>query len=103
MSRCRGCCGSDSFEAAKIFRYGVRGPRYKSDGRAVFEIRRNAATVIDRAWWIAGQLNSRALLSFGLTSSCYRVEQRIIGSAYGHALPAGGSRFKGCRCHAEAS
>ena len=58
----------------------VRGPRYKPPERTLFEIRRSATQVITRAGWNARQQNSRAPLSFGLTSSCYRVEQPFIGS-----------------------
>jgi hypothetical protein len=57
----------------------VRGPRYKPPERTLFEIRRSAATVISGAGWNARQQNSRAPLSFGLTSSCYRVEQHLFG------------------------
>ncbi len=56
----------------------LRGPRYKPHERAPFEIRRSTATLIERARLDARQQNSRAFLSFGLTSSCYRVEQRIV-------------------------
>jgi hypothetical protein len=58
----------------------VRGPRYKPPERTPFEIRRSAATVIAGGGWNARQQNSRAGLSFGLTSSRYRVEQPFIGS-----------------------
>jgi hypothetical protein len=64
-----------SLQTALLRNDGVRGPRYKPHERAPFEIRRSAVPVIARARWNARQQNSRALLSFGLTSSCYRVEQ----------------------------
>jgi hypothetical protein len=56
----------------------LRGPPYKPHERAPFENRRRTATLIERARLDARQQNSRAFLSFGLTSSCYRVEQRIV-------------------------
>ena len=66
----RPCCAGD----------GVRGPRYKPPERTLFEFRRSATRVIAGVGWNARQQNSRARLSFGLTSSCYRVEQHLIGS-----------------------
>ena len=67
-----------SLQTALLRNDDVRGPRYKPHERAPFEIRRGTATVIARARLDARQQNSRAVLSFGLTSSCYRVEQRIV-------------------------
>ena len=81
-------CGGDggetkeqtaSLQTALLRNHDVRGPRYMPP-RAPFEIRRSAATVIAGAGWNARRRNSRALLSFGLTSSRYRVKQPFIGS-----------------------
>jgi hypothetical protein len=57
----------------------MRGPRYKPHERAPFENRRSVAAVIAGAAWNARQQNCRAVLSFGLTLSCYRLEQPCSG------------------------
>ena len=68
------------FATGLVAQDDVRGPRYKPPERTLFEYRRSAATVIAGAASNARQQNCRAVLSFGLTSSCYRVEQPFIGS-----------------------
>ena len=78
-----------SLQTALLRTPGVRGPRYKPHESATFEIQRSATTVIDRAWLSARQQNSRALLSFGLTSSCYSVEQQITGRRIGSYITSG--------------
>ena len=62
-----------SLQTALLRNDEVRGPRYKPPERTLFEYRRSAATVIADAGWNARQQNSRARLSFGLTSSRYRM------------------------------
>jgi hypothetical protein len=66
-----------SLQTALLCNALMHGPRYKPHERTPFEIRRSAATVIGRARWHARQQNRRACLSFGLTSSCYHMQQPI--------------------------
>lgn len=91
-----------SLQTALLRRISMRGPRYKPNERTPIENRRSAATVINRMRWNARQQNSRVLLSFGLTSSCYRVEQQFM-DCLGYWFPIGESWFIGWRCPADSS
>jgi len=55
------------------FLHVLCGPIYKPHESTPFEIRRSTATVINYMQLFARQHYGRARLSFGLTSSCYRI------------------------------